>query len=88
MRTSFRASFERDLRDITESGVRRKVAEKIEEIERAGDLSHIRHVKKLQGVGTFYRFRVGDYRIGVELEGDTVVFVRCLNRKEIYRFFP
>jgi mRNA interferase RelE/StbE len=88
MRTSFRASFARDLRDIKEAGIRRRVADKIEEVEQASDLSQIRHVKKLQGTGSFYRFRVGEYRIGAELEGDTVVFVRCLNRKEIYRFFP
>jgi mRNA interferase RelE/StbE len=88
MRTSFRASFARDLRDITEPGIRRRVADKIGEVEQADDLSQIRQVKKLQGTGSFYRFRVGDYRIGAEVEGDMVVFVRCLNRKDIYRFFP
>jgi mRNA interferase RelE/StbE len=35
-----------------------------------------------------YSIRIGDYRIGLALEKDTLVFVRCLHRKEIYRFFP
>jgi len=35
-----------------------------------------------------FPFRVGDYRIGVIVEDDTMVFVRCLHRREIYRYFP
>ena len=40
------------------------------------------------GNENYYRFRVGDYRIGIVIEEDTVVFVRCLHRREIYRYFP
>ncbi|GIK72728.1 MAG: hypothetical protein BroJett021_17160 [Chloroflexota bacterium] len=36
----------------------------------------------------YYRIRVGDYRLGLALEGDTVILVRFLHRKEIYRYFP
>jgi mRNA interferase RelE/StbE len=46
------------------------------------------HVTRLRGEGDFYRIRVGDHRIGILLEGETVVFVRCLNRRDIYRYFP
>jgi mRNA interferase RelE/StbE len=31
---------------------------------------------------------VGDYRIGISVEGDEVEFVRCLHRRDIYRYFP
>ena len=31
---------------------------------------------------------VGSYRIGVVLEGSEVEFVRCLDRRDIYRYFP
>ncbi|NPA92437.1 MAG: type II toxin-antitoxin system RelE/ParE family toxin, partial [Chloroflexi bacterium] len=37
---------------------------------------------------SFYRIRLGDYRLGLEIEGDTVVFVRFLHRRDIYRYFP
>ena len=47
-----------------------------------------RDLKKLSGGGDYYRIRVGDYRTGIALEGETVAFVRCLHRKEIYRYFP
>ncbi|MCC5620529.1 type II toxin-antitoxin system RelE/ParE family toxin [Nostoc sp. CHAB 5715] len=32
--------------------------------------------------------RVGDYRIGFTVAGDTITFVRVLHRKDIYRYFP
>ncbi|MGH2412635.1 MAG: type II toxin-antitoxin system RelE family toxin, partial [Microcystaceae cyanobacterium] len=35
-----------------------------------------------------YRIRLGDYRIGLFIEGKTVTFARVLHRKEIYRYFP
>jgi len=31
---------------------------------------------------------VGDYRVGVIFEEETVTFCRVLHRKEIYRYFP
>ncbi|MGA1264796.1 MAG: type II toxin-antitoxin system RelE family toxin, partial [Prochlorothrix sp.] len=49
---------------------------------------------KLKGYDTYYRIRVGDYRIGLEVlhQSDSgnleIVFVRVLHRKEIYRYFP
>ncbi|WP_202807006.1 type II toxin-antitoxin system RelE family toxin [Planktothrix agardhii] len=46
------------------------------------------HLKKLQGYDTFYRIRLGNYRIGIELNEDTIIFTRFLHRKDIYKFFP
>ncbi|MDD2983398.1 MAG: hypothetical protein PHQ74_08415 [Crocinitomicaceae bacterium] len=37
---------------------------------------------------SFYRFKIGDYRIGVELENDTINFVIVSHRKDIYKVFP
>ena len=42
----------------------------------------------MSGTTNFYRIRIGDYRIGVAVEGDTVEFVRCLARRDLYRYFP
>jgi len=48
-----------------------------------------RDLKKLtEGRGEYYRLRVGGYRVGLEVEGEAVVFVRYLHRREIYRYFP
>ena len=43
---------------------------------------------KLSGHDAYYRIRVGDYRIGVEVAEDVIIFVRILHRKDIYRYFP
>ncbi|MBC7778348.1 MAG: type II toxin-antitoxin system RelE/ParE family toxin [Phycisphaerae bacterium] len=48
----------------------------------------IPHFAKLEGYDQYYRIRIGDYRIGVKLEDDTLIFMRVLHRKEIYRYFP
>ena len=47
-------------------------------------------VKKMVGHKTYYKIRVGDYRVGVQIERDSrsIKFMRVLHRKEIYRKFP
>jgi len=42
----------------------------------------------MQGYSNSYRIRVGDYRIGIEIFGNTVEVIRTLHRKEFYRYFP
>ncbi|MEM9215017.1 MAG: type II toxin-antitoxin system RelE/ParE family toxin [Cyanobacteria bacterium P01_F01_bin.150] len=37
--------------------------------------------------GSFYRIRIGDYRIGIIVTGDVVSFIRVLHRKDMYRSF-
>lgn len=60
----------------------------IVQIEDALRFHDVAGVKKLKGSGNYYLIRAGEYRLGIILEGDTVVFVRCLDRKEVYRYFP
>ena len=89
MITAFRKSFERDLRKLAKShNLLDRVRDAIEEVERADDFRTISGVKKLSGGGNYYRIRIGDYRIGIVLEKETVTFVRCLHRRDIYRYFP
>ena len=89
MRTAFYKSFDRDLKDLKKNRqVLGRIQDAIEEVEEADDLRELPSLKKLSGGGDYYRIRVGDYRIGVALEDETVAFVRCLHRKDIYRYFP
>lgn len=67
-----------------------RIREAIEEVEAAGDPEGLPSLKKLSGGnGDYYRLRVGDYRVGIEMgtemEGEEVVFARCLHRRGIYR---
>ncbi len=88
MRTVFRRSFTRDLRKIKQRHVLTSAQQAIENVEAAGSLSEIANLKKLAGTENFYRIRIGDFRIGVVVEGEAVEFVRCLHRRDLYRFFP
>ena len=59
-----------------------------EELPESDSLSHISHLKKIRGYTAYYRIRVGDYRIGIKNEGDVIVLMRVMHRKDIYRVFP
>ena len=88
MKTEFKSSFVKDLRGIKSRKIHERVKALIELVESVEDLSAITDLKKLHGAGTYFRVRVGEYRVGLTVQADLVTFVRCLNRKEIYRFFP
>lgn len=84
----YEASFARDLRRIREKRLRQRVKDVIGEVKAASDISQVGSLKKLQGWDTYYRIRLGDYRIGVEIVDEKVIFVRFLHRRDIYRKFP
>ena len=81
--------FNRDLRRIREPAIARRVIRKIEEIEAAASIGEVANVRRMNTAsGRHYRIRIGDYRMGVTLDGATVVLHRLLPRDEIYRRFP
>lgn len=88
MKVSFRDSFAKDLRSVKVKALLERVREIIETVEKAESLAELPSLKKLKAGGNYFRMRIGDYRIGLALEDDTVIFVRLLNRKDIYKQFP
>ena len=88
MNVEFRKSFEKDLRKIRDPELLQRIRLTIEEIETIDNSIELTNIKKLKAEGDYYRVRVGDYRIGISVDEDTVLFIRVLNRKEIYRYFP
>lgn len=88
MELEFRESFLKDVNHIKEKGVKKKIAAVITESKAASSLSDLRNVKKMEGSENYYRIRIGEYRIGIKLQDKTLVFLRCLHRKDIYRYFP
>ena len=88
MRLSFRKSFERDLKRISDPVVLRRVRRSIEQVEAADDMSRVRGARRLSGSGSFYRIRIGEYRIGLAVEASDAEFVRVLHRRDVYRYFP
>jgi len=88
MKTVFRSSFAGDLKKIKDHAIFEKVKQAVKTVETANNLNAVNHLVKMSGSGDFYRIRVKNYRIGIALEDDQVVFVCCLHRRDIYRFFP
>jgi mRNA interferase RelE/StbE len=88
MNVSFKASFARDLAKIVNANILKRIQTAIEQVEQAQDLRDVDNLKKLKIGNIYYRIRMGAYRIGLLIEDDLVIFVRCLQRKDFYRYFP
>ena len=88
MKTSFRKSFVRDLKKIKDNKTLDLIAAAIEMVENCTAISDLDDLKKLKGFDSYFRIRVGELRIGISIDDGLVEFVRCLHRKDIYRYFP
>jgi mRNA interferase RelE/StbE len=88
LKVEFNESFLKDLKAVKDKSVLTKVKAAIVAVEQADTLDKITNLKKMRGSREYFRIRIGDFRIGIMLEGDTLVFIRFLNRKDIYRYFP
>ncbi|MBF8276910.1 MAG: Plasmid stabilization system [Candidatus Brocadiaceae bacterium] len=88
MKIDFRKSFSRDIKKIKIKNVLNQIKEAIAAVENTSNLVDLKNIKQLTSDGKYFRMRIGDYRLGLKLEKDVVVFVRFLHRKDIYRYFP
>jgi mRNA interferase RelE/StbE len=78
----------KDLKKIKEKQLQGQIRELIEKIEASANITELESMKKLSGSDVYYRIRLGDYRVGLKIENNTVYFIRFLHRKDIYRYFP
>ena len=62
-----------------------EIIERLKEVE---SLDDVQGIKKIEGYEGYYRLRMGDYRLGIKLAGNTLELIRFLHRKDIYRRFP
>jgi mRNA interferase RelE/StbE len=88
MKLEFRESFGKDIDKIKDKKIKSTCLELIEKLKELDTLTDLPNVKKLKGGKSYYRIRVGDYRIGIEYKNTAVIFRRILLRKDIYKYFP
>ena len=88
MKVSFDKSFHKRIVKIKDKAVLEKIKFAILSVESAENVQQIANIKKMEGFKTYYRLRVGDYRIGLELKKDTFSFITIADRKDIYKIFP
>jgi len=89
MNVVFDRSFVKSINKLKNPVIKTQVKQVIFEVEKATNLNEVRNVKKMEGFKNFYRVRIGNYRIGIELEnGDIIRFIIAAHRKDIYKYFP
>ena len=88
MKVAFKGSFLKSVKKMKDQKLKNAIAEYIQQIETTDNLTKIKNLKKLQGFANYYRVRIGDYRIGIELQGEVVYFAAFAHRKDIYGKFP
>jgi len=85
----FDESFEKSIKKLKDKKIKARLLSLIESFENSDSLAEIPNIKKMQGFQTYYRVRLGDYRIGFELQDDgSILFILIAHRKEIYKYFP
>ncbi len=88
MNVMFKSSFTKDLKKIKECSLLLRVKHTILMLERAEIMQEIANLKAIKGVTGYYCIRLGDYRLGLKIDGKTVMLLRFLHRKDVYRHFP
>ncbi|MHB8338764.1 MAG: type II toxin-antitoxin system RelE family toxin [Ignavibacteriaceae bacterium] len=88
MEIRYEESFEKDLLKIVDNKIKKKIIQVIANTKQANKPQDIANLKKLENYKTYYRIRIGNYRIGIEIIKDKLIFTRILPRKDIYKFFP
>lgn len=89
MDVKYRESFLRDLKKLKKHPVYARIfVLAFETLPAASTLSEILNVKPMRGHPHRFRIRVGDHRIGIQVDGGAVELVRVLDRRDFYRHFP
>lgn len=88
MKVVYLRSFAKDLKKIRLKSLQRELQLTLEQLEQSSTLQDMPNLKKLTHEGSYYRVRIGDYRLGLMIENETVTVVRFLHRRDMYRYFP
>ncbi len=88
MKTTYKKRFLKDVNSLPAQVKESILHIAFKQIPDAENIQEIKGLKKLSGYKDFYRIRHSDYRIGIFVKQDRVVFVRVLHRNDIYKYFP
>ena len=88
MKVLFEESFEKDLSKVVDKKIKSRLKQTIEAIKNSQSILEMHHLKKLKAYKSYFRIRLGEYRMGIEVVEDKIIFVRFLHRKDIYKYFP
>ncbi|MBN3582712.1 hypothetical protein JYB64_09990 [Algoriphagus aestuarii] len=88
MKTRFLNSFLNDLENIDGDQDKMEISQLLKTCEKAKFLSEIGSLKKLAGFKNVFRIKRKNYRIGLYIEINELVFARISHKNELYKMFP
>jgi len=89
MIVEFDKSFDKSLDKLKDKSVYPKIEKVISILEKTNSLIELASIKKLSGYKVYYRYRLGDYRIGIEqISKNTIRLIIIAHRKDVYDVFP
>ncbi|MCL1472189.1 type II toxin-antitoxin system RelE family toxin [Argonema antarcticum] len=89
MKVQYRQAFLKDLKQLKSSTSYERIYElAFTTLESINTLEDISDIKAMVGYAGRYRIRIGNYRIGIEVNEDVIEVMRVLHRREFYRYFP
>ena len=80
--------FSKDLAKLSNFILESKIKKILLSLDSFENLSELSNMKKLKGFKTFFRIRIGNYRLGLSFTKKKLIFVRILHRKHFYNKFP
>jgi len=81
-------SFEKEFIKLQDKFLSESILSAIENVSSAKNINEIKNLKKLAGHKSAYRIRSGNYRIGIFIENNIVIFAAFDHRRDIYKRFP
>ena len=83
----FDKSFSKSLDRLKDLVTKKRIERIIQDFDRADTIINIKNVKKLVGFKSYYRIRIGDYRVIYQINDKdlSILIVRIGHRREIYR---
>lgn len=79
--------FDKEEGKLKNKALSQQIVNLIENLPAIENIHEIPSLKRLKGT-TAYRIRMGDYRLGVTIENDTITFHSIGHRKMFYDSFP
>jgi mRNA interferase RelE/StbE len=89
MKVRFDKSFNKAIDKIKDPSLLKRIESIIIKLELIDSIDKMTNTKKLIGYTTYYRIKLGDYRIGFELiSSNEIRLITIIHRKDIYKKFP
>ena len=80
--------FQKQVEGCKDRRQRSKVLRIIEAVSESDNMNKFPNLKKLTSHKNIYRIRMGDYRLGVVIDNNIVIFAAFDKRNDIYKHFP